>query len=314
MPPELLDAEPEFSLGPVPGKGRGVSGGSTSKQRRRPTRLIVGLGVAGLLVGCATLYLLWSVPDPKQQHVETASPAVSATATPQSPPTVQYPVDRIAGPPAQLPHLPQFPLPSLNDSDFLARNEIEAILDNSDFLRLLVPDSVIRHIVATVDSLARKGLVERIRPIRSVSGAFLVENGAQGSWIASANADRYAPYVRAAEAIDTRRLVEAYVRLYPLFQQAYEELGYPGEYFNDRLIAVIDSLLDAPEIHTPVYVHQPKVLYQFVDPGLEGLPAGQKILIRVGMENELRLKAKLRGIRTMLTTGKAQEAPSSSSN
>ena len=314
MPPEILDSEPGFSLGPVQANSRGVTGESPSKQKRGTTRMIVGLGAAGLLLGCATLYFIWSVPDPQQQHVETASLAVSATATPPSRPAVQYPVDRIAGLPAPLSHLPKFPLPSLNESDFVARNAIDAVLDNSAILRLLVPDAVIRHIVATVDSLPRKVLVERIRPIKPVVGLFLIENNAHGSWISSANADRYAPYVRAAESMDNERLVEAYVRLYPLFQQAYEELGYPDEYFNDRLISVIDDLLDAPEISTPVYVHQPKVLYEFVDPELERLPAGQKILIRVGIENELRLKAKLRSIRAMLTASKAGETPLSKSN
>lgn len=30
--------------------------------------------------------------------------------------------------------------------------------------------------------------------------------------------------------------MQFYVRLYPLFQKAYVELGYPNGYFNDRLI------------------------------------------------------------------------------
>ena len=314
MPPEILDSEPEFTLGPVPTENREAAGGSPSKQEHRTTRWIVGLGAAGLLVGYAALYFIWSVPAPQPQHGETASPAVSAAAIPPSQPAVQYPVDSIAGLPAPLPYFRKFPLPALDDSDFVARNAIEAILDNSAFLRLLVPDAIIRRIVATVDSLPRKVLVERIRPIKPVTGLFLVENGAHGSWISSANADRYAPYVRAAESIDNERLVESYVRLYPLFQQAYEELGYPDGYFNDRLISVIDDLLDAPEISASVYVHQPKVLYEFVDPELEGVSAGQKILIRVGIENELRLKAKLRSIRAMLTARKAGEASLPRSN
>ena len=41
-----------------------------------------------------------------------------------------------------------------------------------------------------------------------------------------------------------------YERLYPLFQQAYEDLGYPGKYFNDRLVEVIDHLLQTPEAQT----------------------------------------------------------------
>ena len=213
-----------------------------------------------------------------------------------------------------MPHFRSLQLPALSDSDLMARAAIEAILDNSDFVRMLVPDSVIRHVVATVDSLPRKVLVERIRPIRPVAGLFVVENGIQGASISRANADRYTNYVKAAESLNNERLVELCVRLYALFQQAYVELGYPGGYFNDRLISVIDDLLNAPEIPAPVYVRQPKVLYEFVDSELEDLPAGQKILVRVGIDNELRLKAKLRGLRAMLTARTAGEAPVPKSN
>jgi len=103
-----------------------------------------------------------------------------------------------------------------------------------------------------------------------------------------------------AEAIDAKKLVGVYVRLYPLFQQAYEELGYPGKYFNDRLIVVLDNLLDAPDIKEPVRLVQPKVFYLFADPDLEGRSIGQRILMRTGSKNEAIIKTKLREIRQEL--------------
>ena len=90
------------------------------------------------------------------------------------------------------------------------------------------------------------------------------------------------------------------MRLYPLFQQAYVELGYPNGYFNDRLVGVIDHLLAAPEPKAPIALTQPKVMYEFADPALADLSAGQKIMVRVGLDNEPRLKAKLREIRKAL--------------
>lgn len=111
-------------------------------------------------------------------------------------------------------------------------------------------------------------------------------------------------YVKAAESIDTKRLAQFYVRLYPLFQQAFVEIGYPDGYFNDRLISVIDHLLAAPEPKSPVYLSQPRVVFEFAHPELEDLSAGQKILVRVGIGNAMRLKAKLREVRKALT-GKA---------
>jgi hypothetical protein len=97
-------------------------------------------------------------------------------------------------------------------------------------------------------------------------------------------------------------LVAVYVRFYPLFQQQYEELGYPGKYFNDRLVEVIDHLLAAPEVQGPIRVTQPKVLYEFADPKLEALSAGQKIMVRMGAENAVKVKAKLREIRSALVS------------
>ena len=115
------------------------------------------------------------------------------------------------------------------------------------------------------------------------------------------NAARYAPYVRILQAIDARKLVAVYSRFYPLFQEAYRQLGYPNGYFNDRLITCIDDLLAAPEPDGPIKLTQPKVLYEYADPDLEARSAGQKIMIRIGLDNERKIKAKLREIRSALT-------------
>jgi hypothetical protein len=75
------------------------------------------------------------------------------------------------------------------------------------------------------------------------------------------------------------------------------ELGYPDGYFNDRLIAVIDHLLETPTVQGPIKVTQPSVHYQFADPALEEKSAGQKLLIRMGNGNAAAIKMKLRELR-----------------
>ena len=93
------------------------------------------------------------------------------------------------------------------------------------------------------------------------------------------------------------------VEFYPLFQQSYAELGYPSRYFNDRVFDVIDHLLATPDLSGPIALTQPKVLYEFADPQLQELSAGQKMLLRMGPDNEARVKAKLREIRKLLQRG-----------
>ena len=100
--------------------------------------------------------------------------------------------------------------------------------------------------------------------------------------------------------INSKKLVELYIRVYPLFQRAYEQLGYPNKYFNDLLIQTLDNLLDTPTIKEPVKPVQPNVLYLFADPDLEEQSSGRKILMRTGSRNEAIIKSKLREIRQEL--------------
>ncbi len=66
------------------------------------------------------------------------------------------------------------------------------------------------------------------------------------------NFTRYKPMVAVIGKLDMRQLAALYVHYYPLFQQAYQELGYPNGYFNDRLVQVIDNLLAAPQPKEPL--------------------------------------------------------------
>jgi hypothetical protein len=135
-------------------------------------------------------------------------------------------------------------------------------------------------------------------PLEPVPGGFSVVR-AEEITIAAANSARYAPYVRVFETLDSHVLVKRYIESYPLFQRAYEQLGFPDRKFHPRLLEAIDDLLAAPELTEPARLVQPKVLYRFADPELEQLSAGQKIMLRMGPENAAKVKAKLREIRRL---------------
>jgi hypothetical protein len=183
------------------------------------------------------------------------------------------------------------------------RDALVAIFGMSAFDALIHPQELIRNVVATVDNLPRKNVAPRLMPVKPASGPFHVVSENGGLVVASDNPARYAPYVRAMEMVDSVRLVAVYVHFYPLFQQAYADLGYPTRYFNDRLFEVIDHLLATPTAPASLAVVQPKVLYEYADPAFADLSAGQKILIRMGPENEAKVKAKLREIKRALSKG-----------
>jgi hypothetical protein len=140
-------------------------------------------------------------------------------------------------------------------------------------------------------------VAERIRPLQRVPGKFEVGGSEEAPELDPANYARYQPLVQTIRSLDTPRLVATYQRYYPLFQESYEGLGHPPQYFNDRLIEVIDHLLETPEVRDPIPLARPSVQYEFADPKLEALSSGQKLLIRMGTENAAAVKAKLREIR-----------------
>lgn len=192
------------------------------------------------------------------------------------------------------------PLPALGDSDSFMLDALAGLVGNPSLMKVFRTERIIRHIVATIDNLPRRRAPMNVMPIEPASGQFITAGTEDNPTISPKNAARYSPYVRIAQVADAKKLVGLYVRLYPLFQQAYEELGYPKQYFNDRLIVALDDLLAAPDIRDPVKLVRPSVLYLFADPDLEGRSIGQRILMRIGSGNETILKGKLREIRQEL--------------
>jgi hypothetical protein len=158
--------------------------------------------------------------------------------------------------------------------------------------------------VVTVDNLPRRKLAVELRPLKPTPGPTLIASQGELTALSDANFARYAPLMRMVQDADVKSLAVVYQRLYPLFQQAYEDLGYPGKYFNDRLVEVIDHLLQAPEVQGAVRVVQPKVFYEYADADLEGRSAGQKLLVRMGPANERIIKEKLRAFRAEIVKNK----------
>jgi Protein of unknown function (DUF3014) len=200
-------------------------------------------------------------------------------------------------------------LPNLNQSDQVIRDSLAGLLGQKPIEQFLVPENIVRHIVVTVDNLPRKKVAVDLRPVKPTPGEAVVATQGDVTTLAVADYARYQPFIHLVETTDPKTLATVYFHLYPLFQQAYEDLGYPGRFFNDRLVEVIDHLLAAPEPQGPIELVQPKVFYQFADLKLEDLSAGQKLMIRMGPANERLLKTKLRDLRTELVQSGPGAAP-----
>ena len=263
--------------------------------------------IAILLLAIGGAVYLW-------QERTVTPPAIAPSPAPAEPaapppktaePAIKHPIEAADLPPADAKLAP------LQQSDPVIRGELIDWLGRATVQTFLQLDDFAHHSVATVDNLTRARAPVRLWPVNPTPGRFTVVQSGDALVMAPGNAERYAPFVAFVESIDTRRAISHYVRWYPWFQSSYEELGYPGRYFNDRVVETIDHLLATPEPKTPIALKltevrgpvpsaQPWVRYEFVDPELEALSSGQKILIRMGPDHARRLKAKLREVRATL--------------
>jgi hypothetical protein len=186
-------------------------------------------------------------------------------------------------------------LPALAESDPSVQQSLDQLFGRG-LQQYLVPKDIVRHIVVTIDNLPRKKNATQMWPVKPLGGELKTSTGAELA-LNESNYERYKPLVKLATTSDTKQLVAMYKRFYPLFQQAYVDLGYPEGYFNNRLVEVIDHLLETPEVDGPVKLVQPGVFYEFADPSLESRSSGQKLLLRMGRDNAAAVKLKLRELR-----------------
>src|SRR5690606_24397921 len=124
------------------------------------------------------------------------------------------------------------PLPALGDSDPAMQESLAGTFGQS-LEAFLVPNDIIRHIVVTTDNLTRKKTAAQLRPVKPTSGQLAVAGTDEQVTLSQDNFARYEPLMRIVKNTDTKQLAAIYKRFYPLFQQAYVELGYPQGYFND---------------------------------------------------------------------------------
>jgi hypothetical protein len=265
--------------------------------------VVVAAAVVLIGVGVWWQYRERAVPAPLASQPVASSVAAAAPppASAASVPAIQYPVEPLVAE-AATPRTLDF---NAALGELFGSKAVLSLFQTSDFAR---------RFVATVDNLGRSQAPVALWPMNPAASRFMVEARGDAQVIAADNSARYTPYVLLLETVDLRQVVAWYVWLYPQLQQAYENLGFPGRYFNDRWVAVIDQLLATPDagaatkvhlpaINGPVQPPRPWVLYEFDDPALDKLASGQKILLRMGAVNERRVKAKLVELRRLLIAG-----------
>ena len=248
-------------------------------------KLIVGGGLAAAALAVAAYFWLGSEPEPP--------PAPTPEPVRQTDIAPNYPVPDAQPQPA--------PLPALADSDTAILDALKSLFTGEALQQFILPNEIVRRIVVTVDNLPRNKVSDRLKPVKPIEGSFRVSGGEEERVIAAENAERYKALMQLVSITDMDQVAGLYFQFYPLFQEAYRDLGYPDGYFNNRLVEVIDHLLATPTVSGPIKLVQPSVMFEYADPKLEALSAGQKTLIRMGPAHAETVKRKLRELRAAVT-------------
>jgi hypothetical protein len=259
---------------------------------------MIGVAAAVIVIAAGTLYFLHS------RHSSLPSAQVA-----EPPPPAEAPAE-----PATLHPLPEgqdsaskAPLPALANSDAPLSDAVGKVVGASAVKDYLLPENIIRHLVVTIDNLPRQKVAVEKRPTGPVAGSFIADGDELHATLDAKNYARYQPMVEVIGKTDMRQLAAVYVHYYPLFQEAYQNLGYPNGYFNDRLVQVIDNMLAAPQPTSPIVLVRPNVMFTFADPALESRSAGQKLLIRMGPDNAAAIKVKLKELRAAITAAQPKQ-------
>jgi len=263
---------------------------------KTPALVLSALLGAALAGGCVWWYQARSTAEPMEPpaaQVATPAPSVAAVA---SEPAIRHAIPQVAAGSSSA-------TPTLEEAliELFGRKSVAALFRTDEFER---------RFVATVDNLGRSSAPASAWPMNTVKGRFEVADTGKGEVIQADNSLRYVPYVLLLEQLDLREAAQTYARLYPELQREYEALGFPHSYFNDRFIEVLDQLLATPDVTTALHVHRPRIdgpqparpwlLYEFDDPALQSLSAGQRTLLRMGPVNERRVKVRLAELRRLL--------------
>ena len=190
---------------------------------------------------------------------------------------------------------PEVKLPGLNASDAFVFEELRGISGGAAVIEFLVNDQIVRKFVALVENISRGEYPQTGLPYRPIEVEIQVRNIDDNLFVMDdASYDRFNEVVEKFTALDVNASLALYRFLSPLFQQAYAEIGFRNQNFDDTLRSAINAVLAAEGAEGPHQLVKPSVMYLYADASIENLQEVHKLLIRMGPGNAAKIKAQLR--------------------
>ncbi|MFQ5525698.1 MAG: DUF3014 domain-containing protein [Thermoanaerobaculia bacterium] len=217
-----------------------------------------------------------------------APPAVAST--PEPAPAPAAPVEPAAAAPEE------WDLPDLGESDDFLRDVAARLSSHPEWLAWIATDDLVRRFVGSVDEVARGELPAAQLGFLVPERGFYAATRAGSSYLDGSSFERFDRLASVVSGIDAGGAVDLFARLEPLLQEAYRDLGYPSADFEETLAKAVMVVMATPEQEQPPLLAPAVSSFKFADPDLESLPPVQKLILRMGPENGLVVKRKLREI------------------
>ncbi len=188
----------------------------------------------------------------------------------------------------------------LNESDQPVRELAKDLSGDASFAHWLKTKDLVRTIAAVTNNIAAGESPANHLEFMAPKKEFPVFAKEGKYYLNSKSYRRYNRVAQTASSIETEAVKTLYPQLEPLLQQAYDELGYPGQKFRDILDKAFEVILKTPIVTGSIELEKKVISFAYKDPELEGLKPAQKHLLRMGPDNIKKIKSKLREIAVAL--------------
>ncbi len=195
---------------------------------------------------------------------------------------------------------PRAVLPPLDDSDSKVREWAATLSEHPQIARWLVPDDLVRRLVASVDNIARGESPSPHLGALAPAGAFTARLDGTGTRTDAKSYRRYELLTDVFTSLDIAGTARLFHDLEPLLEEAHQDLGDPDREFRDVLASAIDRLLAVNVPSSPPELQREPLFYRYSDPELESMAPAEKHLLRLGPENAAKVQTKLRFLRAAL--------------
>jgi hypothetical protein len=251
--------------------------------RRALGWLVAMVALTPVVIGFVAYRLLHPAAPPVGAPAPVATEAI-APATPPPPVVLQPTIP------------PRADLPQLDASDALVRKLAAGLSAHPEWTKWLLNDRIVRRFVAATDNVAEGRSPNAHVGFLAPKEPFRADERGDASTIDAATYRRYDAVAAVVASLDANGCAKLFAQTRPLFQRAYDDLGYPDRRFEDTLAKAIRHLLATPDLPPSATVRHSVKSWKYTDPRFEALSPAQKQLLRMGPDNVRRIKQKLREI------------------